>query len=80
MKKVNHYSCEVKYRGDFKDHSKREFYDMAQLKMAQGVDVFDCCSEYEEDIADDMDGVINVENTYPSNNIAIVSWSFIDEE
>lgn len=81
MTKVDFYSVEVKYHGEWlEDFGKDDLIAKAIYKCDHGVDAYDRTEELEDDKAKKLDGVFSVENKYPCNSIAIVSWSYIHED
>lgn len=77
---VNHYSAEVKYSGRFEDYTPEQLLEMAKHRADQGVDTFDYDEEMNQFDAMKLDGAFEVEDRYPSNKLAMVRWTYIDEE
>lgn len=80
MKKVrvNFYSKEIKYKGIIENYTKEELYKRA-IKEGEHCDCFDEMKEMPFEEAIEYDGKIEIRN-YPSNKLAIVHWSWIDED
>lgn len=79
MKKVNFFKVEVKYSGKFEDYTKQDFMKMARANMDRGVDPFDHTKELQDDLADAIDCRIIIDNYYPCNKLAQVTWAEVEE-
>lgn len=78
--KVDFFSCEVKYTGDFEDYEKEELFAMAQAR--QWKDCIDCWDRSEWiclEEAEKLDGAYEIEDRYPCNRLAMAYWSYIDD-
>lgn len=80
MRYVDYFKAEVKYSGDFDEITAEEWKAKAVHKMDHGCDCFDRTEEHSEESAKKLDGMMWVENAYPCNKLALVTWAFIREE
>jgi len=78
--RVDYFSAEVKYSGSFEDYTPEQLFEMAKHKIDEGQDCYDKTEEMSQFDAMKIDGHFEVDDRYPCNHLAIVTWSFIDEE
>ncbi len=79
MKYVDFFKTEVKYSGDFNEVSVDEWKAKRDAVAYKG-DCFLNTSEHSDTSAEKLDGSMWVENTYPCNRIASITWAEIREE
>ena len=81
MTKVDFYSVEVKYHGEWlEDFGKDTLIERALARVYNGVEPYDRTEELPDDEAKKLDGKFSVDNKYPCNKLAVVSWAEIHED
>jgi hypothetical protein len=79
MRYVDYFKAEVKYSGDFYEITADEWKAKADAVRFRG-DAFDHSEEHSDESAKKLDGSMWVENYYPCNKLAVVTWAEIREE
>lgn len=78
--KVWTYRVEVKYSGSFDDYTDEDLIEMAKARMnREPGDYCEGSTEMNQFDAMKIDGEYTVDHRYPSNKLAWVSWTEIDE-
>lgn len=76
MKNVDQYKKQIPYRGTYEDflHNalNMDFADLIYTR--EDTDCFDKTISVDDDIAEDYVGKYTIENLYPCNKIALVTW------
>ena len=80
MVKVDYFRTEVNYTGRFDEYTLEDWKAKAIAKQDRGIDCFNETREETEGFAKVIDGKFLVDNKYPSNKIAVVSWAHITYE
>lgn len=79
MNFVDFFKVEVKYSGDFNEITAEEWKAKADAVKHRG-DCFDHTEEHSDKSAAALDDSMWIENTYPCNRLASVTWAEIREE
>lgn len=83
MIKVDFYSVEVKYTGDFEDYTQADWRAKAEYECDHGVDPYDYTKEvvtFEEGLKLEEEYNYVADNRYPCNKLAYVTWAAIREQ
>lgn len=80
MAKLDYFTVEVKYSGNFDDYTPEQFKAMADAKVGRGCDPFNHSETVTDERAEKYDGRVWVCNKFPSNKLAIVNWCYKSDE
>lgn len=77
--KVDFFSCEVKYTGDFEDNEKEILFARAYARQYKNIDCWNRSEWMSLEEAEKLDGAYEIEDRYPCNRLAMAYWSYIDD-